>query len=192
MPSFQRLSGRYCSSVDTSHIASASAMQRRQPLLLGDNEHFKADSVPALVLNRSRHVELLTTQNAVTLPLSGPAGIQLPPHPNISMVPQVHNQISYVADQLIYDNTKWTINQILEPEYQGSIRRARSLGRHRFPYDSELQLQSPPKTTLRISLDSTAIVDVKTPPASRNRCTIKRGSSRVVGRDSSTGVSIRM
>ena len=37
---------------------------------------------------------------------------------------EVHNQIGYVTDLLLADRTKWVINQILEPEYYGSIGRA--------------------------------------------------------------------
>lgn len=34
---------------------------------------------------------------------------------------QVHNQIGYVADQLLNSNTKYMLSSILEPEYQGQI-----------------------------------------------------------------------
>lgn len=37
---------------------------------------------------------------------------------------EVHNQIGYVADKLLTDRAKWMVNQILEPEYEGSIGRA--------------------------------------------------------------------
>jgi hypothetical protein len=39
---------------------------------------------------------------------------------------EVHNQIGYMTDYLLNSNAKWMINQILEPEYQGSIGRAAS------------------------------------------------------------------
>lgn len=38
----------------------------------------------------------------------------------------VHNQIGYVADQLLTNNAKYMIRGILEPEYEGSVGRAAS------------------------------------------------------------------
>lgn len=39
---------------------------------------------------------------------------------------EVHNQIGYVADQLLNPNTKYMLTQILEPSYAGSIGAAAS------------------------------------------------------------------
>lgn len=39
---------------------------------------------------------------------------------------QVHNQIGYMAEQLMNSNARWMVGRILEPEYQGSVGRAAS------------------------------------------------------------------
>ncbi|EME83179.1 uncharacterized protein MYCFIDRAFT_188290 [Pseudocercospora fijiensis CIRAD86] len=44
--------------------------------------------------------------------------------PSTAWYLQVHNQIGYVVDQLLNQNTKYMLSQILEPEYKGSVGRS--------------------------------------------------------------------
>jgi hypothetical protein len=43
--------------------------------------------------------------------------------PSTAWYLQVHNQIGYMADQLLNGNTQYMLSQILEPEYRGSVGR---------------------------------------------------------------------
>jgi hypothetical protein len=56
----------------------------------------------------------------VSLILNG--GLLLPP--TSAWYLEVHNQIGYVADQLLEPQTKYMLSQILEPEYNGSVGKA--------------------------------------------------------------------